>query len=110
MNDFFKSLNTSAGVEFMDNRNKGELSELYGSTVSIDNFAFLPSTDGDGDYAVFTVSTDTTKFFFGNNIITDMLHKVQDAGMGDELANVHILFLQRKSKKNRFYTAYEFVD
>lgn len=108
MNDFFKSLNGGSSVACMNGRSKGVISDIYDQTVHIAaDFDFLHGENG--EYAVFTLVEDPQKFYFGNSIITDMLHAVADNGMRDDLPDQPVVFSIRKSKKfNRFYTTFEF--
>lgn len=107
MNDFFKSLNGGTNIPFMNERTKGTISDAYNEPVHIGEFAFLRGENG--EYAVFTLVEDPQRFYFGNSIITDMLHSVEDAGMRDQISDAPIVFSSRKSKKfNRFYTTFEF--
>ena len=98
MDDFFSNLNNAGGIEFMDTRTKGDASTLAGKTVTIVDFGFIKSNDG-GDYAVFIVEEDADHFFFGNAVLTDKLHLVDNAGRKDEIHLHPATFTKQVSKK-----------
>lgn len=105
---YFKKFN-GAAVGFMEGREKADTGVLIvsGEPVHIDNHAYL--SNDEGEYAVFTVEEMPGFFFFGNGILTECLKQVDADGMADLLPNVGVKFVSRKSKKNREYTAVEFV-
>lgn len=98
MDDFFSNLNNAGGIDFMDERTKGDASTLVGKTVTIMDFGFIKSDDG-GDYAVFYVQEDAEHFFFGNSVLTDKLHTVENAGRKDEIHLHPATFTTQVSKK-----------
>lgn len=98
MDDFFSSLNNAGGIDFMDNRSKGDASTLIGRTVTILDYGFIRSTDG-GDYAVYIVKEDAEHFFFGNPVLTDKLHRIDNAGRKDEIHLHPVTFTTKVSKK-----------
>ena len=105
----FKDLNAGKGIPFMDGRDAGQLKDLVGQgEYSITDFAFLTDEDGD-EYAAFTVAQDDARFYFANGVITEMLKKVEQKGVKDELPNAPIVFKTVTSKRGRDYTAFEFV-
>ena len=97
---------SNKGVPFMDNRDKGEFSDLIGKQLHIDQFGFIQGKDG--EYPVIAFSEIADKFFFGNAIIGEMLRTVQADGMEKELAKQVITFDKRKSKSGRDYYGYSF--
>lgn len=98
MDNFFENLNASGGIDFMDTYTKGDASTLIGKTVTILDFGFIKSDDG-GDYAVFITEEDKEHFFFGNSVLTDKLHLVENAGRKDEIAMHPVTFTKQVSKK-----------
>lgn len=98
MDDFFSSLNNAGGIEFMDKRTKGDAATLIGRTVTILDYGFIKSNDG-GDYAVFIVKEDDDNFYFGNSVLTDKLHMVDNAGRKDEIHLHPVTFTTQVSKK-----------
>lgn len=105
VNNYFKKFR--AGVEFMGGREKHEVAEVFGEPVHIDQWAYL--SNADGSYPVFTLAEYPDAFFFGNAILLEMLETVEADGMADELPNQVIVFAQKKSKKGRDYTFFDFV-
>lgn len=103
--EYFKSFGNS--VPFMDGREKGNLADILGEIVHIEEYAFL--SNDEGDYAVMAFSEYPALFFFGNAIVTEMLHKVEDDGKAASLPEVGIQFKLRRSAKGRTYTSFEFV-
>lgn len=99
----------SKGIPFMDNRDKGDLRDILGKTVHIEDFGFIKSEEG-GDYGVIAIQEDKEKFFFVNSVITDMLHQVDSDGMRDELPKQCIVFSMAESKKGREYFKFEFTE
>lgn len=108
MSSYFDKFNSGSGIPFMDGRNKQPLSILVGERVHVQDFDFLRGDDG--DYAVFVVAEFPSSFFFGNKIITDVLHQIAADGMSDELARVSMVCKEKVSKKGRMYIAVEFVE
>lgn len=98
MDNFFENLNAAGGIDFMDTHTKGDASTLIGKTVTIIDFGFIKSDDG-GDYAVFITEEDNEHFFFGNSVLTDKLHLVENAGRKDEIHLHPVTFTKQVSKK-----------
>lgn len=98
MDNFFENLNAAGGIDFMDTHTKGDASTLIGKTVTIIDFGFIKSDDG-GDYAVFITEEDSEHFFFGNSVLTDKLHLVENAGRKDEIHLHPVTFTKQVSKK-----------
>lgn len=96
------------GIDFMDGRERKELSDLCtGEEFHIEQFDFLPGDNS--DYAVFTVEELPGYFFFGNSVVTDVLQQIKDDEMTEDLPNVNVVFEKRTSQKNRDYIALSFV-
>lgn len=103
---YFDKFN-NAGIPFMEGREKGNLSDMLDKPLHIVEFGFINGEDG--EYAVMAFAEDAERFYFGNSIITEMLHTVKDDGMSDELAEQEITFVKRTSRNGkRTYTAYVF--
>ena len=96
------------GIPFMDNRDKGDLRDVLGQPVHIEDYGFIKSDEG-GDYGVIALAEREGEFFFCNQVITDMLHQVDADDMKDELAKQVIKFELAESKKGREYFRFEFV-
>lgn len=103
---YFDKFN-NAGIPFMEGREKGNLSDMLDKPLHIVEFGFINGEDG--EYAVMAFAEDAERFYFGNSIITEMLHTVKDDGMCEELAEQAITFVKRTSRSGkRTYTAYVF--
>lgn len=103
---YFDKFN-NRGVKFMDNATKGDIKSHLNEKLHIMEFAFL--TNDEGDYAVFTTAEHEGEFFFGNAILTEALHQIENDGQSKALQAQPIVFTERKSKKGRTYVAFEFV-
>lgn len=104
---YFSKFNTGKGIPFMNDAEKGDFKEIIGSPVHIADFGFIRNEDG--DFAVISVKERPGRFYFCNQIVTEMLHTVDDDGMRKELVGEPIAFEYRTSKKGREYLAFEFV-
>ena len=103
---YFDKFNNK-GIPFMENRDKGDMHDLIGKTVHIEDFGFIRNDDG--DYGVIVVAEDKDNFYFCNAVITDMLHQVDNDGMRDELVKQNIVFSMAMSKNGREYFKFEFT-
>ena len=105
---FFEDLNPGKGIPFMDGRYKAETRYLAGKEWHIQDFGFIKG-DG-GEFAVAIFAEDTIHFFFLNAVITEMLHKVENAGEKANLQRQRIRFEMRPNKKgDHEYMTFEFV-
>lgn len=104
---YFDKFN-SKGIPFMDNADKGDMKEIVGETMHIEDFGFIRSDEG-GDYGVISLREKPDTFYFCNQVITDMLHQVDDDNMRDELPKQAIKFEIATSKKGREYYRFEFL-
>lgn len=98
------------GIPFMDNRDKGDMHDILGEPVHIIDFGFIRKDDEEGDYGVIALKEHDDLFYFVNQVITDMLHEVENDGMKDDLAKQVIKFKIVESKKGREYFAFEFTE
>lgn len=105
---YFASITKNNGIEFMDDRNKQDLTLLVDSVSHIEDFAFLSGKNG--DYAVFIVREWPQSFFFGNKAITSILKRIDKDGMRDELADVAAVVVEKISKNGDLYRAIEFRE
>ena len=103
-----KSLNSGNGIEFMENRTKGEVEELIDQTLTIRDYAFI--TGDDGEYAVFIVDEVEDKFYFGGMVVTEDLKQFTPEEHEEiRKDGLPTLFSKRTNKKGkREYTAIEF--
>ena len=102
-----KSMNSGNGIEFMANKNKGEMMELYDRVCTIRNYDFLNGDDG--EYVVFVIDEISDEFFFGGKVLTDDMKKFTDEEKQEIIEKgLPVKFTQKKSKNKRPYTAVEF--
>ena len=66
-------MNSGNGIEFMANKNKGEMMELYDRVCTIRNYDFIKGEDG--EYVVFVIDEINDEFFFGGSVLTDDMKK-----------------------------------
>lgn len=99
---------SSKGISFMDNADKGNLHDVLGEKVHIVDFGFIKNEEG--DYGVIQLAEHEGMFYFANQVITDMLHQVENDGMKEDLAKQVIVFSETTSKKGRDYIRFEFTD
>ena len=108
MSNYFTNLNPSKGIPFMDGAEKGEKDELLGEWLHIEDFGFINGENG--DFAVLKIRERPGKFYFGNQIITEMLQRVNADSMKQHLAENAIKFTMRTSEKGRDYMTFEFAE
>lgn len=101
---------TSEGIPFMSNRQLGQLAE--GEVVTICDYGFINGDDG--EYSVFITKEDTSKFYCGGMVLTN-LFKSLDNYTDEEIADVlsegiKITTEKTKSKKGRNYTKVTILD
>ena len=97
-------------LPIMEDREKGETSELIATVCTIRDYGFLPNEAGE-PYAVFIVDEIPTKFFFGGSVLTARLTELEADGYHDVIVEegLPVLMTEAKSKKNkRAYTNVEF--
>ena len=97
------------GIPFMDNADKGDLHDILGKPVRIEDFGFIKKDGEEGDYGVISLTETLGVFYFCNQVVTDMLHQVEKDDMKEELANQYIVFSEATSKKGRDYIRFEFT-
>ena len=97
------------GIPFMENSDKGDMHDILGEPVHIVDYGFIKKEDEDGDYAVIQLKEHEGVFYFCNQVITDMLHQVDEDDMREELARQVIKFELATSKKGREYFRFEFT-
>ena len=100
-------MNSGNGIEFMANKNKGEMMELYDRVCTIRNYDFIKGEDG--EYVVFVIDEINDEFFFGGSVLTDDMKKFTEEEKQEVIENgLPVKFTQIKSKNKRPYTAVEF--
>lgn len=109
LKDFIKSRQTNR-TNIMEGRVKEELKSLLGKEITIKNFDFLPSDNG--EYVVFTIEEDEGCFYFGSTVITQELKTLTENGFKEEIKQKGLkVILEEKRAKNssRTYIAVNYV-
>lgn len=96
------------GIKFMEGREKGDLSDLFDKVVTVRDYDFINGDDG--EYLVFIVDEDKTKFYFGGSVLTNDFKQFDDENK-KELQDVglKIKLFNKKGKKHN-YTSVEYVE
>ena len=99
------------GIPFMEGREKEDLRSLLDSEVTIKDYDFL---NGDnGEYAVFIIAEDDTKFYFGSSVVTDALKDLDNAGLKEDVRaeGLKVKLVERISKNGkRKYIGVTYID
>lgn len=103
-----KSLNSGKGIDFMSNREKGDMEELIGKVCTIRDYAFI--SNDDGEYAVFIIEENDKKFYFGGMVLTSNLKAFTDEEHTEiKEEGLPCLFTKQSNKKGkREYVNVEF--
>ena len=96
-------LNKKAGIKFMDSREKGTTSHLYGHIVTVTDYAFIRTEYGES--LVFIIKENKDEFFFGAAVITDSFKYFSEQEKEEiQKEGLPILLSETKNKKgNRKY-------
>ena len=96
-------------LPFMEGREKGDAKELLGQVSTITDYGFLIGDNGN-DYVVFIVKERAKTFYFGGQVLTDQMQKLDAEGYRDEIITdgLPMLMTEKKSRNNRSYTNVEF--
>lgn len=86
-----------SGVAFMDERKKGDFSDLQGETITLDEWAEIKTKDGKA--LVFTCEEDDKTFYFANSVMYEMIKEIDDIHKGDRFS----IGKKTKSKNNNWY-------
>lgn len=91
--------NLGLTIKLAENREKGDLEDLIGETITINN-AEMVCIDTDS-YVAFTVEEDNEKFYFGGQVITQDLSTLLEEGYLDEIKEygLPVILTREKSKK-----------
>lgn len=76
--DLFKKVQgiTSKGLEIMEGRETGDINEILEEVITVDNYQF--GTSKEGDYVAFTLQDNDTEFFFGGSVVTESFQKLEN--------------------------------
>jgi hypothetical protein len=103
LKEFAKALGNS--LPFMEGREKEECETLLGKVVTIRDYGFMMGTDKktkeDKEYVAFTIEEDPHCFYFGGQVLTNNMKKIEEEGLHEEVVaeGLPVLFTERKSDK-----------
>ena len=86
-------------LPFMQDREKGENTDLLSQQTTIREYGFLTNDEGH-DYAVFIVDERPKHFYFGGSVLTDRLQQLEAEGYHDDV-NAEGLPMVMQIKKTR---------
>lgn len=98
-------------LPFMEGKNKDEVDNIKGTTVTINEYGFIKSAeDNKPDFVAFTIKEDPKCFYFGGQVLTDQLKQLDDEGYREEIEKdgLPVRFGEKKSANGRKYTTVEF--
>lgn len=95
------------GITFMQGREKGELTELFGKIVTVRNYDFINSEDG--DYLVFIIDEEPEKFYFGGSVLTSNFKEFDNDEKDEILEDGLKVKLENKKGKKHNYTSVEYI-
>lgn len=104
---YFAKYNTNA--DFMNGREKGQLCDVTGKPLHIENYQIMKSDRG--DYVALTFKEIDKFFYFGNSILLDIVRGTEQDGMQDLLFTTPVVVTKQKNKTNTFdYWKWEFIE
>lgn len=94
-------------LEILDGKTKGDKRDILGKPVTISNYGFIKSKDG--DYAFFTIK-ENENFYNASSLLTDYLKQIDENGGHEDVVNegLPILLTEKISSSNRKYIDVEF--
>lgn len=109
---YYDKFNGGKGIPFMDGAEKIDIP--LNEKLHVADYGFIDNKEG-GEFIVLSFHEYPKKFAFGNQIITTDIRMMEsDFGSKEkvlqELGIVALLFKKQISKKNREYTAVEFIE
>ena len=98
-----------SNLTLMENREKGDLKRLFGTSVTITDYGFM-ADEGDKQYVAFVVEEDPDHFYFGGFVLTDNMLELDADGFHDEIikSGLPVQFNSKMSKNKREYTTVKF--
>jgi hypothetical protein len=108
----------TAQLPIMVGKDKGDLDNLIGTHITINNVDRLTTQELDkktktlvsSTFAVFTIQEDDTHFFFGGLVLTEHLFKLVEDGFLEDIQaeGLPTLLTKKKAKSGQIYTNVEF--
>jgi hypothetical protein len=96
-------------LPFMQGRTKGDLDGIKDMIITIREFGFM--NDNNKEYVAFIINEDPHCFYFGGQVLTDNMRKLEADGYTEEIVKdgLPVLLGTRRSKtSNKDYTTVEF--
>lgn len=103
LKDRAKLISNREMIEFMEGREKGKINELTSRITHIIDYGFINSENG--PFVVFIVREEPNRFYFGGQVLTDMLRELDDYRDDIRKEGLPMLLECRVSKKGRPYYA-----
>lgn len=94
-------------IAFMQGREKGELTELFGKVVTIRDYDFIDGEDG--EYLVFIIDEDENKFYFGGSVLTKNFKEFNVDEKQEIIEDGLKVKLENKKGKKHNYTSVEYI-
>lgn len=102
LKDNLMAKNAGEGIKFMENREKGELTEILNTEVTLRDYDFINGKEG--RFVVFIIDQDKVHFFFGGSVITGLLDSINPEDYEElKKEGVPVEVYKKKSKGNREY-------
>ena len=102
LKDNLMAKNAGEGIKFMENREKGELTDILNTEVTLRDYDFIIGKKG--RFVVFIVDQDTEHFFFGGQVITELLDSINPEEKKELKADgVPVEIYQKHSKNGNDY-------
>ena len=94
----------SVQLPFMEGREKAEIKDVMGTICTITDYGFLRGDD-DREYAAFITKEHPKHFFFGGQVLTDQLQRLDEEGYRDDIVSEGLPFImtEKRSRNGRNY-------
>ena len=100
----------SVRLDLMEGKTKGNMEDLIGEVVTINDFGFMQDRKDGTEYIAFVVKEDPEKFFFGGMVLTNNLKELAMDGFTDTIIKegLPVRFGTKKKADKTSYTTVEF--
>lgn len=100
--------NTNTELDFMQTCTKANIRDIVNQVVHIDHYGIVNGRRG--DYTILHVREYPQFFYFGGEIITNVLKEVDKDGMHEALKQEDIIFTVKQSSNGNDYIAIQFGE
>jgi len=107
----FKQFTESGEHIDLSKRTQIKTDELIGNVVTIKDYTFIKTKNGESAIVIFDEYSD--KFWFANNVVCQVFHRIDNAGAKEQLQTegMKVLFSKKKNKAGtKEYTNIEAVE